>query len=137
MRTAELLTKFTGVRQKGNYKWTACCPAHDDSSPSLQITETDDRTLLHCFSGCSVEQVCAAISIKEIDLFHNPRKSQPVPASIGKRLTKEELNIELLVIKIATYDRKRGKSLSEYDEKRVKVALNRVMMESDIRRRLG
>jgi DNA-binding transcriptional ArsR family regulator len=36
----------------------ACCPAHNDSEPSLHLSETPDGTLLwHCFAGCPQDAV--------------------------------------------------------------------------------
>ena len=61
------LEKVTG--SKG--KWIACCPAHQDKSPSLAVTETDDRVLVHCFSGCDTQDVTAAIGLNVADLFYN------------------------------------------------------------------
>jgi 5S rRNA maturation endonuclease (ribonuclease M5) len=57
------------TESKGN-GWTACCPAHDDKNPSLSITEaTDGKVLLHCFAGCSSENVVSALGITMSDLF--------------------------------------------------------------------
>jgi len=50
--------------------WQACCPAHDDHSPSLSIREgADGRTLLHCHAGCSFEKVVAALALQPRQLF--------------------------------------------------------------------
>lgn len=41
---------------------TACCPAHDDKSPSLSISVgRDGRTLVKCHGGCSQEAVLDAL----------------------------------------------------------------------------
>jgi DNA primase len=49
-----LLGRLKKVKGR-NGSWTACCPAHNDGSPSLAIREGEDgRVLLHCFGGCSV-----------------------------------------------------------------------------------
>ena len=61
------LEKVTG--SKG--KWMTCCPAHQDKSPSLAVTEADDRVLVHCFSGCDTQDVTAAIGLNVADLFYN------------------------------------------------------------------
>ncbi len=46
------------------------CPAHDDTNPSLSASEADDgKVLLHCFAGCSAQNICAALGITMKDLF--------------------------------------------------------------------
>jgi len=58
-----------GAKQSGD-GWVASCPAHDDSNPSLSVSEGDDgRVLLHCFTGCSAESVCKAIGLTLADLM--------------------------------------------------------------------
>ena len=69
MNATSILSKLQGVTRNGD-GWKACCPAHDDKTPSLSIKEGDDgRTLLHCHAGCTLEAVCAAMNIKPADLF--------------------------------------------------------------------
>jgi hypothetical protein len=46
-----------------------CCPAHDDTTPSLSITATEERVLLKCFAGCETTAIVAAIAISMQDLF--------------------------------------------------------------------
>lgn len=42
--------------------WKARCPAHDDSNPSLAVTEMPDGTVLvHCFAGCAQADLRAAL----------------------------------------------------------------------------
>lgn len=44
--------------------WMACCPVHDDSNPSLSITQKADGTVLvHCFAGCAQSDVCDALGL--------------------------------------------------------------------------
>ncbi|MCS6919933.1 MAG: hypothetical protein NZM28_09190, partial [Fimbriimonadales bacterium] len=46
------------ARRLANGQYLACCPAHDDSEPSLSLAETPDGNLLvHCHAGCSQEAV--------------------------------------------------------------------------------
>lgn len=40
------------------------CPAHDDSNPSLSVTEKDGKVLVKCHGGCSQERVIAALKEK-------------------------------------------------------------------------
>lgn len=59
---ALLLSRLEKVRTTGKQKWKACCPAHDDKSPSLSIGVGDKgQVLLHCFAGCTVDAILAAI----------------------------------------------------------------------------
>ena len=50
-----------------NGKWygakgMACCPAHDDRTPSLSIQLGEKAILFHCFAGCTNEEVLAALA---------------------------------------------------------------------------
>jgi hypothetical protein len=50
---------------KGHWHGNAamcCCPAHDDSSPSLSVKQTGDgMVLVHCFGGCPQGAVIQAL----------------------------------------------------------------------------
>jgi hypothetical protein len=50
--------------------WTARCPAHEDRTASLTVTEGDDgRALVHCHAGCGIGEIVAAIGLQLSDLF--------------------------------------------------------------------
>lgn len=69
MTRPAILDRLRGVQQTGK-GWVAFCPHHADRvkrSLSVKLTE-DGRTLLHCFVGCSVEQVVAAVNMTLADL---------------------------------------------------------------------
>ncbi len=56
--------------------WMARCPAHDDQTPSLSISESDDgKVLLHCHAGCKVAMIVTALSLTIKDLFP-PKKAK-------------------------------------------------------------
>ena len=65
-----LLEELEGVRETGS-GWMACCPAHDDRNPSLSLKVSEDasRILVHCFAGCEIDEICAALRIEKRDLF--------------------------------------------------------------------
>ncbi|MGI0015321.1 MAG: AAA family ATPase, partial [Nitrososphaera sp.] len=44
-----------------------------DYRPSLSVTEAEDKVLLYCHAGCSIEDVCAAIGCRVSDLFTDNR----------------------------------------------------------------
>jgi hypothetical protein len=61
IEVAAILGRLHGVRRTAG-GWTACCPAHEDGSPSLSIGLGDrGRVLLHCFAGCSYHEIRAAL----------------------------------------------------------------------------
>ncbi|MDR1647752.1 MAG: hypothetical protein LBR88_06945 [Zoogloeaceae bacterium] len=64
-----ILSRLDKVRRTGRDSWMACCPAHDDRSPSLSIRETDGKILLHCFTGCDVGEILAALDLDVSALF--------------------------------------------------------------------
>ena len=83
-----VLSRLDKVRQTGPDRWIARCPAHPDKSPSLSVRALPDGSvLLHCFTGCSVDAVVAAISLELSDLFpprpsdsqHSPPVKRPFP----------------------------------------------------------
>lgn len=59
---------YDGPRRSGNY---AChCPAHDDQTASLSITEAQNgRVLLHCHAGCKPGHVLRALGMVYRDLL--------------------------------------------------------------------
>jgi putative DNA primase/helicase len=72
----QMLSGLRGVRRNGD-GWQACCPGHDDHTPSLSIAMADDGTILFkCFAGCEqahvIERVCATAGIDRRELFPPP-----------------------------------------------------------------
>lgn len=66
----KVLRRLHGVRQVGPGKWTACCPAHNDRSPSLSIREAEGgKVLLRCWAGCPTAEVLAVLGLTWRDLF--------------------------------------------------------------------
>ena len=61
---AEELARALGGKRYGR-GWLACCPAHEDRTPSLSIC--DGRAgdiLVHCFAGCSQIDVIEALVVR-------------------------------------------------------------------------
>ena len=78
----KLLPRLDKVRRCNPHSWLACCPSHEDKSPSLSIREASDGTLLlKCFAGCSAADIVSAVDLSLADLF--PR-ADSVDYSDGK-----------------------------------------------------
>ena len=81
-RTEQLLGRLDGVRANGS-GWKGRCPAHPDRTPSLSITETDDRILVHCHAGCAKEDVVAAVHLTMADLFFDRQERSERPREVA------------------------------------------------------
>lgn len=111
--------------------YSARCPAHDDRGPSLSIREGDDgRVLLHCFAGCTADEVVGAIGLTLADLFPpggQPRRSPPAPGVSFTDLRKAA-DLERSIAFIVAADRKAGKAVSEGDKQREQMAHQRIAL---------
>ncbi|MCG2659470.1 MAG: AAA family ATPase [Kiritimatiellae bacterium] len=90
VNAAELAQRLN-ARKNGN-GWTAKCPAHDDTNPSLSISEgRDGRILLHCHAGCTTETIVAAMGLCMADLMPETTNTpQPAPAKLSRTFTSAE-----------------------------------------------
>lgn len=62
MITAQEIAEGLEKGRRAGDGYIACCPAHDDTNPSLSIKDGDwGKPLVHCFAGCSQESVIAAL----------------------------------------------------------------------------
>lgn len=86
-----LLGRLNGVKKTGQGKWLAKCPAHDDRSPSLGVKFVDDKVLIHCFAGCSVDDVLQSIGLQIDDLFPERAARSGTPRPQAPRFSPYEL----------------------------------------------
>ena len=64
-----VLAHLKGARSS-LHGWTACCPAHVDSEPSMSIGLGEQgQILLKCFAGCSFERIVEAMGLTITNLF--------------------------------------------------------------------
>ena len=107
------LSRLEKVRQIGPSKWVACCPAHDDRTPSMSIKDTPDKILIHCFAGCDITTILGNVGLEVADIFHTNRP-------------RHDLELEELVVAVADLDIAAGKRLSQDDRDRYRLALRRL-----------
>ena len=68
-----VLKRLKGVKRSDGGSFKALCPAHDDSNPSLSLTESGDRkVLIKCFAGCPIEDVVSSLGLSMSDMFEKP-----------------------------------------------------------------
>ena len=59
--TARRICDSRGGKWSGT-KGMACCPAHEDRTPSLGVTLGRKAILFHCFAGCDQQSVLSALA---------------------------------------------------------------------------
>lgn len=127
MTVERILENLQRVREQGPRRWTACCPAHDDRTPSLSIREMPDgRILCHCFAGCTVDQVVAAVGLSLADLYPEEQRRRHTrnmhERRHSPRYVLRAIHEEVLLLLLAFEDAMRGKSMSVEDRARARKA---------------
>lgn len=124
----DLIERFEGLKQIAPDRRVAKCPAHDDKSPSLHITDAGDKLLVKCFAGCTFHDIADAIGAAPFEFFERgkfsmreARKERRVPA----RDALEVIRGEMWVLITAAEALQKG-PLSENDHQRLVLAGRRI-----------
>jgi hypothetical protein len=123
MNAEALLARLHGVRRNGG-GWMARCPAHEDRSPSLSIRNGNGKILLHCFGGCSIEAVCAALEIEVRELFSKELEIDKLEPRI---LRKTQMRITGLRSRLTAADRERAVTVVLAEEANLDAAIARAL----------
>jgi hypothetical protein len=130
MSAADLISRLDRCKQTSATSWLARCPAHEDRSPSLTITEAQDgRVLIHCFAGCDPESVLSAAGLDFNALFPDPPLTnhyEPHRLRFNARDVLRAVSKELTVCCLFLGDVAGGKEVSDEDRTRFKLACERI-----------
>lgn len=125
----DLLSRLHKVKATGRGTWLACCPAHDDDSPSLSLRETDDGVvLLHCFAGCSAGEVVGAAGL-ELDALFPPKpvdSAKPIRRPFPAADVLEAVSFECMVVAVHAADMATGKTLTDEEKARLWICFQRI-----------
>lgn len=79
MNINDFLSRFTGVVEKGDGKWMAKCPGHDDGTESLSILHNvaEGKIAINCFAGCDKKDILSNIGLSFKDLFERDQEIDP------------------------------------------------------------
>jgi len=116
MKADLIIERLEHVRATGKNRWIARCPAHQDSSPSLVITQPDnERVLIHCHAGCSTGDILDSLGLDWGALM--PDKGMTYSAT---RITrKDEPLVDQMLIEISKSMASRGERMTEADKSAV------------------
>jgi hypothetical protein len=120
-----------GVHERQPGQFSALCPAHADKGPSLSVRENPDgAVLLHCFAGCTVHEVVAALGLELHDLFPPRERPAGAPRRLASLLTAGQalalLDDELTFAAVALTNATHGVVLTPADLDRLRLAAGRV-----------
>ena len=135
MTAQPLLSRLDRVKETGAGRWIACCPAHDDRTPSLAVRELDDgRILLHCFGGCDVQSVLRAVGLTFDDLYPERaiRRVHRERYPFSARDILNAVSFEAVVVSVAAADLGQGQALSEVDRERLIIAASRLQHAAEV-----
>ncbi|WP_262965835.1 DNA primase [Methylobacter psychrophilus] len=124
-----LLSKLDKVKPIGNGKWLALCPAHPDKSPSLAIKQADNgKILIHCFAGCQVTDIVAAVGMELSDLMPENLTYQKGsrPPKFNKYELFDRLVFESVILSMGIRQLLAKEDLSTEDLSRVLLAENTI-----------
>ena len=112
----DILERLDAVRATAPGTYVARCPAHNDGRPSLSVSVKPDRILVHCFAGCTPEEITAAVGLTLADLY--PDKGQQWTNTIRPIVEKEPRRVHPKPSRrvVREYDRTPGGVWEYHDE---------------------
>lgn len=122
-----ILGRLQRVKASGQDRFTACCPAHDDKSPSLMVSERNGKIGIHCFGGCGAVDVLAAIGMEMTDLYPDEDRADGLRPWQIKDM-EDQVRHARLIIKFYESDKKRGVHIDDHNKKLALDAYKRVKM---------
>jgi len=82
-----ILARLRGLRMRDDGQGEACCPAHEDSRPSLQVNASGSRLLLKCLANCDTVDVLRSLNAMWSDTFEKPIDPPKKEKSWEQRIT--------------------------------------------------
>ena len=121
-----ILDRLDKVRQLGSHKWTACCPVHDDSNPSMSVnlhdTPEGQKLGMYCFAcGAKGDSVVESVGLKIGDLFERSKEFIPD----RHYLLQKTVDADDFTIVIYETDKAKGRKIRYKDHKEYMAAMAR------------
>ena len=96
--------------------FSGLCPSHDDNSASMSITMENDRILLYCHTGCTIDDICLSLGIEKYDLFTSSDKTLTNKVPIPLKLVNEQKRMKANInadSKVVFFSSKHNKKVTE------------------------
>ncbi|MCU0223162.1 MAG: AAA family ATPase [Acidobacteria bacterium] len=104
-RVLSALSAHGHEARKNGSGFMARCPAHDDSTPSLSVSNGGGKCLVCCHAGCSTADIVAALGLSERDLFDESSAQSAHMIEVASYTYRDESNVPLFqVVRYAPKD---------------------------------
>lgn len=139
MKIDDFLARLKKVRKTGPNNWIACCPAHDDKSPSMTVGVGDNGGIvIYCFALCSAQDIVFSLGLELHELMpEKPEgrefvrgRSKPFPAGDILECIAEEVMIAWVISR----DMELSKPIKQDDFDRLTVANRRIQSALEVAR---
>lgn len=136
MSIESFLSKLHKVRKRSHGKWMACCPVHQEVTPSLSIKDDNGTILIHCFGcGAGGVDVCWALGINPTDLFppndNINYDGKPQRSYYSADHILDALQTEALVVQIISKDMLDCGKIDQETRDRLRLAVERIYTASN------
>ena len=124
-----VLSKLGQVKKSGA-GYTACCPAHDDGTASLSVSQGRDQpVVLHCHAGCQPDDILVRLGLTWAELS-NPQANGANPAVVAEYEYRDEQGRLLYVVERKhpkTFRCKRPDGAGDWVHKNAMTGVRRVL----------
>ena len=103
-------------RQKIKGGFNVICPVHADRKPSLSVTQNNNKILLDCKAGCSVESIVEALGLTMSDLFldQTPQSDRRIVATYSYHNAEGKLIYEVVRFEPKGFSQRRPDGKGNY-----------------------
>ena len=126
MNLEPILQRLEKVKRIKSGVFKACCPAHDDKTPSLEIKDAGDKALMICRAGCTFDEIRAMIGMDKHEFFADGKAPKQAAPGVSTRDVAEAVSFELAVAYVVACDRAKGRQITPQDLQREQQARERI-----------
>lgn len=115
-------------KRAGPGKYVACCPTHNDRTPSLSIKDAPNgKVLVHCHAGCSQSEVIGAL--RNLGLWYEPSRQRI--RCLKRQNLQEEIWRKEMLLALAASENEQGIVHSEFERAQIRRAIRFVERYGD------
>ncbi len=133
----QILDRLVNVKKSGTNKWIACCPVHEDKTPSMGVWDEGERIIMHCL-GCGAKgpDIMGALSLPVRMLFKDDKS---MPAGYVPKAVIEKAKEAVYFADIFESEVNKGyqATLAEKRQNRKSQHLRRLLDETDNKGRVA